>query len=354
MNASRMRLGRLGVVIVFLLSAGCGGPINNMVGAHGTFAMQSQEDKLTQGQIENAVASPQGLKGLSITLWYHWDEKSSGVWMSIDGNGIVTQGWKCGSPITLGDESVKRVLRIPLERKCVIEIVRRFSHKDVLDLPKVDPKLVDAKPVWPKRARYSIRLDINGVGSFEGEFPDFDTSKRHVAAEVRNLVSVIKSTVKKQEQQVSREDTKFLSSKKLKSLIEDKSSSLRIELRDVNSFSGGLSVRLHNDGKVEGIIVRMPKKDENGPQSRRFRGQVSAEEALEIFQSYLDLRTFDLKAKRKENYFDEHSSVLILSAVVEGTTYSRFVELLDGEARETPRFENIRKALRRIGREYSK
>jgi hypothetical protein len=63
---------------------------------------------------------------------------------------------------------------------------------------------------------------------------------------------------------------------------------------------------------------------------------------------------FDIQEKRRTGIPDEVRPTFTLKAVFKGEVYSRAIALWGGEAKETPAFEKVRRALREIGANVSR
>src|SRR6185436_13411209 len=134
---------------------------------------------------------------------------------------------------------------------------------------------------------------------------------------------------------VAREDEKVLANDRLLRRTDG----FALELWDVHGLWGGESVRVHADGRVEGISV------DRGVQVRHFKGTVEKGRVAGILKKAAELGTFDLKPKRQNGIPDEARPILGVQATIDGATYSRSVALWEGEVRETPAFRQVRQEL---------
>jgi hypothetical protein len=313
-------------------------------GAAFVIAAQESERRLTKKAIEDAAKD---LQNVEMTLVHLSGEKSEGSSTVIRGDGTVVQSRSEYYPLTAEEKLTTRKLRIALSREDAEKILRLFASDEVLALPKIHPELITPKDVWPKSMRYSLGLSIAGVGSFEGEHPDVDWSKLPQSRAARNLIQAIRKSVAELTERIAQEDAEFLTQKRLLGLT----AGFALELNDIQGLWGGKAVRVHADGRVEGVSVRPPKQGERGMQVRHFKGTVQKNRVVEILKAAAELGTFDLRPKRATGIPDEVRPVLEIQATFSGVIYSRSIAMWGGEAQETAAFQQVRKALRDIAAE---
>ncbi|MBI3858420.1 MAG: hypothetical protein HY293_22275 [Planctomycetes bacterium] len=308
-------------------------------------ALQSQDQKLTR----EAILAVKDLKGIELTLCHHPGDKSEGQSTIIKGDGSVVQTWNESYPLTAEEKVVTRKHRMSLSPEETLKLVRLFAHDGVLALPKIRPDLVTPKEVWPKSMRYSLGLSLPGAGSFEGEHPDVEGSKLPQSPAARLLIQAIRTSVRDLADRISSLDTEFLSKERLGTLAG--AGGFVLELRDIQGLWGGTSLRVHSDGLVEGVKVRPPQPPEQGMQVRHFKGRIDKARAARILGDCATWGTFDLRPRRKTGIPDEAYPMLTLKAAIDGAVYSRVTAFWEGEARETPAFQKVRKALQEIADE---
>ncbi len=140
-------------------------------------------------------------------------------------------------------------------------------------------------------------------------------------------------------------DTAILTHAKLGRLLRDDPRCLTLELDDVHGLWGGTSVRVAGDGSVIAIVVRPAQPGELGFQQSRREGHIDAARRRRLFETVLDEGTLDVRRRRDVGVPDEGTPRITLIATIHGRAYSRWVWLFDGEARETPAFDRVRRAL---------
>jgi len=329
-----------------VLDAGCGREHPEKI----TFAPPpylQATPQIEESSLEKWLASKPNYEGIEIKLWHHSDIHSFGSLIAIRGNGECTRSRTQDYPILEKERTIVEHLRLPLPKSKVAYILDLFNYVEILRLPRSVPE------DWPKEMRYSLGLMIPGVGSFEGEHPDIEWSKLPQSTAARRLVRTILELIAGLEERIRSEDAAFLKDDTLTSLVRENKGNLHLELWDIQGMWGGMAIRLGGDGRVHGVSLG-PKPGESGLHVQRFQGDVGKERMAGILTSCMQRGTFDVKRKRETGIPDESYPAVVLRASIKGIDYSRSIALFDGEARETPAFQIVRDALRKIGEELLK